>query len=262
MKPVISLLTDYGLKDPYVAQIKAVILSYVRDTAIIDLTHEVSAFNEIQAAFILKISAPHMPRGTIHVCVVDPGVGSERRSIVIETRRGDLFIGPDTGFMVPAAEELRIKSVYMIDESKLPPRKCETFHGRDVFAHVAGMLATGRSLSEIGMKTSEYVKLKLPEPKFSESKIEAKVMHVDRFGNVITNIPSEKFFARHGEEVMVIAADEQVKCRYVKAYAYAPMGNPLITDGGTGYIEFSINRGNAASRFGISPGDKIVFQKV
>jgi len=262
VKPVISLLTDYGLKDPYVAQIKAVILSYARDAAIIDLTHEISAFNELQAAFILKISTSHMPKETIHVCVVDPGVGSERRGIIVQTRRGDVFIGPDTGFMIPAAEELGISSVYVIDESKLPPKKCETFHGRDVFAHVAGMLATGRSLNEIGIKTIKYARLKLPEPRFTENLIEARAMHVDRFGNVITNIPSEKFFAKHGDQMLVAVGDEKIKCRYVKSYAHASVGEPLLTDGGTGYVELSINRGSAASRFRISPGDELLFQKI
>ena len=116
MRPVIALLTDFGLRDPYVAQVKAVILSYCRDAAIIDVTHDVSAFNELQAAFILKVNAPYMPPGTIHVSVIDPGVGSKRRSIIIESRRGDIFIGPDTGFMIPAAEELGINAVYVIDD--------------------------------------------------------------------------------------------------------------------------------------------------
>ncbi len=258
MRSVVSILTDFGTKDPYVAEIKAVILSYRRDAVIIDLTHEISAFNELEAAFILKISAPYMPDGTIHICVVDPGVGSERRSIAIKTQRGDVFIGPDTGIMIPAAEQLGIEFVYFLDVTRLPPRKSETFHGRDVFAHAAGMLAAGKALDEIGVKTSNYAKLDLPKPRPLKGGIEATVMHIDRFGNLITNVAPEKFFAKHGSEVLVKIRDEEFKCRYVKSYAYVPVGSPLLTEGGTGYVELSINRGNAASRFDLKPGDKII----
>ncbi|MCD6341804.1 MAG: S-adenosyl-l-methionine hydroxide adenosyltransferase family protein [Thaumarchaeota archaeon] len=261
MKPIISLLTDYGLKDPYVAQVKAVILSYCVDAVIIDLTHEISAFNELQAAFLLKVSAPHMPKGTIHVCIVDPGVGTERRGIIIKTRRGDVFIGPDTGFMIPAAEELGIERVCLIDESRLPPRFSETFHGRDVFAHVAGKIASGEKIEEIGGEISDFARLELPEPMISGEKIGAVAVHVDRFGNVITNVKPKLFSARFGDQVVIKHKDVEIKCKYVKSYAHVPLGEPLITIGGTGYIEISVNRGNAAEKFGIVPGSKLTFIK-
>ena len=257
MRPVIALLTDFGLRDPYVAQVKAVILSYCRDAAIIDVTHDVSAFNELQAAFILKINAPYMPPGTIHVSVIDPGVGSKRRSIIIETRRGDIFIGPDTGFMIPAAEELGINAVYVIDDSKLPPRISETFHARDVFAPVAGMIASGKDVRELGREISDYVRFKLPEPKISEDEIGVTVMHVDRFGNVITNLKSRESPLRVGERIRVSMKDKEITCEFVKSYAYVGVGEPLLTIGGSGYVEFSINRGSAAERFGLRPGDKL-----
>jgi len=259
--PIISLLTDFGLRDPYVAQVKAVILSYCRDAAIIDLTHEVAAFNELQAAFLLKISAPHMPEGTIHVCVVDPGVGAGRRGIILETSRGDYFIGPDTGFMAPAAEELGVRRAYIIDEARLPPRKEETFHARDVFAHVAGRLAAGADPSELGWRTESYARLELPKPEPRPEGVEAIVMHVDRFGNLITNLRPEDLDLRHGDEIIILLPSGELKCRFLKAYGHAPVGSPLLTLGGTGYIELSINRGNAAESYGLRPGDKIIVSK-
>ncbi|MCX8187319.1 MAG: S-adenosyl-l-methionine hydroxide adenosyltransferase family protein [Nitrososphaeria archaeon] len=257
MRPIIALLTDFGLRDPYVAQVKAAILSRCRDAVIIDVTHEISAFNELQAAFILKVNAPHMPPGTIHVSVVDPGVGSGRRGIILTTKRGDVFIGPDTGFMVPAAEELGIRRAYAIEESRLPSRVSETFHARDVFAPVAGMVASGKEPGEIGREVSDFARLALPEPKISGSEVEVMVMHVDRFGNAITNLYSGNMPLRLGDEVKVEVGGREITCRLVRSYAYVGTGEPLLTIGGSGYLELSINRGSAAEDFGLKPGDKL-----
>ncbi len=262
LKPIVALLTDFGLKDPYVAQVKAAILSYCRDAVIIDVTHEISAFNELQAAFILKVSAPHMPPGTIHVSVVDPGVGSKRRGIIFVTRRGDVLIGPDTGFMFPAAEELGINKVYVIDESKLPPRFSETFHARDVFAPVAGMIASGRSVEELGHETSDFAKFALPEPIISDDEIEVTVMHIDRFGNVITNLGLRNLPLRTGEKIRIAVEGREIVCEFVKSYAYVGVGDPLLTIGGSGYLELSINRGSAAEEFGLRPGNRLKLRRL
>ena len=261
LRPVISLLTDFGLGDPYVAQVKAVILSYCRDAAIIDLTHEVQAFNELQAAFILKVSAPHMPEGTIHLCVIDPGVGTRRRGIILETARGDVFIGPDTGFMAPAAEELGVKAAYVIDESKLPARRSETFHARDVFAHVAGRLALGAGPRELGERAESYSRMVLPEPRPTAEGVEAMIMHVDRFGNLITNLKPENLSSELGEELLIELPSGKLRCRLVKSYGHVPEGSPLLTVGGTGYVELSVNRGSAAERFRLKPGDRILVRR-
>lgn len=260
-RPVISLLTDFGLRDPYVAQVKAVILSYCRDAVIVDLTHEVQAFNELQAAFILEVSAPHMPEKTIHLCVIDPGVGTRRRGIILETRRGDMFIGPDTGFMAPAAEELGIKAAYVIDESRLPPRKSETFHARDVFAHVAGRLALGARPNDLGEKAESYSRTILPEPRLSADGVEAMIMHVDRFGNLITNLKPKHLSSELGESFLIELPSGELRCRFVKSYGHVPEGSPLLTVGGTGYIELSVNRGSAAERFRLKPGDRISIRR-
>ena len=262
MRPFIALITDYGVKDPYVAQIKAVILRYRDDTVIIDVTHEVEAFNELEAAFLLKTYVGHMPPGTIHLCVIDPGVGAGRRGIILSTRRGDIFIGPDTGFMVPAAEELRLDKAYIIDESKLPPRRSETFHGRDVFAHVAGLLVSGRSPEDIGIETENYSSISIPQPEIIGKRVEAIVMHVDRFGNLVTNL-SPSMLERVGglgDSFRVRYHSGEVSCRWVKAYGMVGVGEPLLVEGGTGYIEFSVNRGDAAKLTGLKPGDRIVIE--
>ena len=257
-RPVISLLTDYGLRDPYVAEVKAVILSYCMDAVIIDVSHEVSAFNELEAAFLLTTYVKYMPEGTIHVCIIDPGVGAGRRGIVVKTMRGDLFIGPDTGFMIPAAELLGISRVYEIDESKLPSRSSETFHGRDVFAHVAGRLAAGVEIEDIGVEIDDYVRMRLPKPVVGENWIDATIMHVDRFGNLITNLRPDLLSSRiRSKELVIEFKGRAIRCKFVKAYGLAGIGEPLLTVGGTGFIELAVNKGSAVETFKLGVGDVI-----
>ena len=257
-RPIVALLTDFGTRDPYVAQMKAVILSYREDALLIDVTHEVEPFNELEAAFLLASYTPYMPPGTIHLCVVDPGVGSKRRGIVLETVRGDLFIGPDTGFMVPAAERLGLEAAYWIDEDRLPPRVSETFHGRDVFAHVVGRLAAGMSLEEIGRQVDDYRRMELPQPLVRDGVIEAIVMHVDRFGNLVTNLRPELLSKVLGSERLRLSfRGGEIVCGFRRAYGFVEEDEPLLTVGGSGYVELAINRGSAAERFRLKPGDRV-----
>lgn len=257
-RPIIAFMTDYGTRDTYVTQVKAVILRYRRDVLIIDVTHEVEPFNELEAAFLLTTYVPYMPAGTIHLCIVDPGVGGERKPIIILTSRGDVFIGPDTGFMIPAAEQLGIVSVYEIDESKLPGRFSETFHGRDVFAHVAGMIAAGVSPSEIGKEVIEYKRLVLHKPIKKDDYIEVAVLHIDRFGNIITNLKPKDLQIDFGDIIDISTPSGiTVSCPFVKSYSGVTEGSFLTTIGGSGYIEVSINRGHANEKLRIRAGDKL-----
>jgi S-adenosylmethionine hydrolase len=256
-RPVISILTDFGLMDPYVGQVKGVILSYCRDVVIIDLMHEVMPFNELQAAFILRVSAPYMPPATIHLCVVDPGVGMGRRGIILETTRGDVFVGPDTGLMVPAAEILGVSTAYEIDEPKLPPRETETFHARDVFAHVVGRLAQGEEPSSLGRRVESYAVIRLPEPVIEGNSAKATIMHVDRFGNLVTNLRPAQLGLELGDEALVRFPGRELRCRYVRSYGFVGAGQPLLTVGGWGYLELSVNRGSAAEILGLRPGDSL-----
>lgn len=257
-KPIIALITDYGLKDTYVSQVKAVILSYRRDVVLIDVTHEVEPFNEVEAAFLITTYVPYMPSGTLHVCIVDPGVGGKRKPIIIHTARGDIFIGPDTGLMIPAAEQLGIVNVYEIDESIFPKRFSETFHGRDLFAHTVGKLITGASLDEVGKRLLEYNRLILPKPVKVGEYIEATILHVDRFGNIITNLKREDLNIEFGELLEICTPSSGVIiCPFLQSYSRVKVGDYLTTIGGSGYIELSINKGNAAEKLRIKSGDKL-----
>lgn len=257
-RPVVALITDYGLKDTYVAQLKAIILGYRIDTVILDVTHEVEPFNKLEAAFLLTTYVPYMPPGTIHLCIIDPGVGGRRKPIIVHTSRRDVLIGPDTGFMIPAAEQLGILSVYEINESRLPKRFSETFHGRDVFAHVAGMVALGVPPSELGREIVEYERLAIPKPVKKEDYVEATVLHIDRFGNIITNLRTTDLEIAFGDIIEISTLTGfVVNCPFVKTYSEVPEGSFLTTVGGSGYIEISINMGSADEKIRLRAGDVI-----
>src|SRR5712691_2162515 len=185
---VVTLLSDFGLRDGYVAQMKGTILELCPNALITDISHDVERHNIPMRSFILETSAPYFPEATIHVAVVDPGVGSARKAIVIECKAG-LLIGPDNGLMARASEKLGLKSIYEIREKEFQRKLgSSTFHGRDVFAYTAGLIASGRKPEEVGPRVSKLERLNLTSPRLFGKKLICQVLHVDAFGNVITNI--------------------------------------------------------------------------
>lgn len=261
---IITLLTDYGIDDPYVAEVKGVILSIARNVQIVDITHNVPSFDERRAAFLLLISAKYFPKDTIHICVVDPKVGTERRGIFILTKRGHIFIGPDTGIMWPAVNEAGIVRIYEIDESKLPPRRYETFHGRDVFAYVAAKLAIGVKPSKLGRVISNMVKLDILKPSLDRNCLHAEIMHIDKFGNIITNVSEEdmKMLGPPIGNYEVTIGGRSFNLPFCKTYAEVPVGKMLMLFGGTGFLEISVNMGSAAKLMDARIGDRVHIRRV
>src|SRR6266446_10288918 len=185
---VVTLLSDFGLGDGYVAQMKGTILDLCPNAVITDICHDVERHNIPMGSFILETSAPYFPEDTIHVAVVDPGVGSARKAIVIECNAG-LLIGPDNGLMARASEKLGLKSIYEIREKEFQRTSVSsTFHGRDVFAYAAGMIASGRRPEEVGPRVSKLETLDLSPPTLLGKKLICQILHVDVFGNVITDV--------------------------------------------------------------------------
>src|SRR2546427_2025833 len=188
---VVTLLSDFGLGDGYVAQMKGTILDLCPNAVITDISHDVERHNIPMGSFLLETTVPYFPKGTIHVAVVDPGVGSARKAIVIECNAG-LLIGPDNGLMARASEKLGLKSIHEIREKEFQRTPVSsTFHGRDVFAYVAGLIASGRRAEEVGPRLSKLEKLNLSPPVLSGKKLVCQVLHVDVFGNVITDVGEE-----------------------------------------------------------------------
>jgi S-adenosylmethionine hydrolase len=258
LNPIVTLTTDFGLKDPYVAEMKAVILSINSNAVIVDITHEIEKFNVQMGAYVLASASPYFPKGTIHVVVVDPGVGTRRRPILIQTKRG-FYIGPDNGVLVLAAKNQGIEHIYEIKNRKfMMPKISNTFHGRDVFAPAAAHLTKGTQPSEFGPEIREIVIPKFAKVVQRDGAFFGEVLHVDDFGNVITNFREKELKAlRIRDMVSLEIKGANLKLKLCKAYAEVGAQKPLAIIGSHNFLEISINQGNAAKTFKIEVGDEV-----
>jgi S-adenosylmethionine hydrolase len=261
---VITLLTDYGIRDSYVAEVKGAILRINPDVTIVDISHSVESYNVREGAFHLARSVTYFPNDSIHVAVVDPGVGGERSSIIIETHRGTL-IGPDNGLLAPAAERLGVDRVVKITERKLlPPRVSDVFDGRDTFGPVASLIAKGEPATSFGPVVDGYTRIPTYTAKITDKGIEASVIHVDGFGNLVTSITYDML------ELLGLEPDSmvtfEVKGRrftlpYVRNFSSVPRREPLAVVAGGGYLEISINMGNAMKSFEVERDESVLLTK-
>ena len=258
----ISLTTDFGLKDPYVAEIKAVILTICPTSTIVDITHEVEKFSVRMGAFMLASAAPYFSKGTVHLGVVDPGVGTQRRPIIVETEQS-FFVGPDNGLLILAAEAQGIKQMRVIESRRLMlPHVSNTFHGRDIFSPVAAHIANGVSLEEFGPQITDVVKPEFTRVIRTTDSLAGEVLHVDDFGNIITNIRSKEIAAFHESVIQVVFQSHPPRQMKVSmTYADTKPQEPLALIGSHQYLEIALNQGNAARTFFVKAGDKITLSK-
>lgn len=249
---MITLLSDFGLADTYVGQVKGAILSVAPSATIVDLTHGVPPQDVRAGAFLLWSGVETFPSGSIHVAVVDPGVGSPRRAIVLGSRRGDLFVGPDNGLLVPAVERLGgvVESVELSERRYWRPVPSSTFHGRDIFGPVAGHLANGVRIGEVGRAIAHVERLTLPRP----DGLNGEVVHVDTFGNLITNLPAaalpERFVAHIGKHTIEPATH----------YGAVAPGQLLALVGSAGLLEICARDASAAALTGATRGAPVRVQ--
>lgn len=259
MPKIVTLTTDFGLNDPYVAEMKGVILGICLNSVIVDVTHNVEKFNIRQGALMLASAAPYFPEGTIHVAVVDPGVGTQRRPIIIQTER-NVFVGPDNGVLMLAAEAQGIKHIYKIENERFfAVQVSNTFHGRDVFAPVAAHIATGNvNLEEFGPEISDAVKPEFSKIRRTKGGLVGEVLHVDSFGNIITNVNTKDFERLKTSRIKVDLPNLKLQLNFTKTYAEVKPGEPATLIGSHNYLEIAVNQGNAAAKFQVQVGDKIV----
>ena len=254
MKPLVSLLTDFGHTDPFVGEMKAVIFSICHDVSVVDITHGVERFNVRAGALILASAATCFPAGTVHLAVVDPGVGSKRRPIAVESRRS-LYVGPDNGLLIPAAKAEGIQCAYeLTNRSLMRDTISFTFHGRDVFAPVAAHLACGTPLKESGVEITDYVQLSFGAPKFEKGEATCEVLHNDQFGNVVTNIPNGTAGKLSGR-LFVCIRRRRFRAKLVKAYSELEAKELGLLIGSHGFLELACRESSAASRLGVTPGN-------
>lgn len=256
---VITLTTDFGTSDWYVGTMKGVILNISPNAKIVDITHEIPQGDIRAAAFSLLCSYKYFPKGTIHVVVVDPTVGSNRKPIAIKTD-SYWFIAPDNGALSYAAMNEKIQDIRLIENERfLLKRKGNTFHGRDVFAPIAAHIAKGKiSPSKIGKRLSDYIKLDYPKTEQKGNEVAGKIIYIDRFGNCITNIEFKDESEYLNSQIFIGNKKIATVCR---CYADVESGAPVAVFGSSGFIEIAIRDGNAAKKLNLQTGAKIRLKK-
>lgn len=255
---IITLTTDFGLADGYVGTMKGVILGIAPAARLVDLSHEITPQNVPQAAYILRRAAPYFPLGTIHLAVVDPGVGSARRPLLVVTPQA-MFVGPDNGLFTFALDQPAAQA-YVLDRPETwLPQISNTFHGRDIFAPVAARLATGFAPDELGTPICDAVRFDQPAPqRLGNDEIVGHVIHVDRFGNLISDVPAA--WLTDGRWRCEIAGQRLETL--TATYADVAPGTllALVSSGGT--LEVAVREGNAARALDIGAGATVTLRRV
>jgi S-adenosylmethionine hydrolase len=259
----ISFLSDFGLQDDFVGTCHGVIKRIAPDAQIIDITHGIEPQAVLQGALVLASTVPYMPEG-VHLAVVDPGVGCGRRSLAVRDAGGRLYVGPDNGLLVPAAEKLG--GVAEVWELTNPAYMLEpvsrTFHGRDVFAPAAAHLSTGVAPEELGpaVDPSSLARLELPRPEIGEARVRATVLYVDRYGNVQLNLSRadvEQVGIVPGTRVELDLGVDKYYATAARTFADARAGDIILDEDAYENIAVAITDGNAAEMFSIRPGQAL-----
>ncbi|NUR78052.1 MAG: SAM-dependent chlorinase/fluorinase [Thermoleophilia bacterium] len=257
MRPVLAFLTDFGTRDHYAGTMKAVALGICPDATLLDITHEVPPHDVLTGALELAAAFKYFPAGTVFVAVVDPGVGSARRGIAVETADYK-FVAPDNGVLTAALREAPAKKMVELTERRYArPTVSRTFEGRDRFAPAGAWLAKGIQLSALGRPVGDIHRIDIPVPEVSADEIVGVVLRVDRFGNLVTNI-DRKAVERlaQGTAITIQAGDERVE-RLVATYAELPAGGVGALFGSTDHLELAAPSASAAEHLGVGRGTRI-----
>jgi S-adenosyl-L-methionine hydrolase (adenosine-forming) len=251
MRPSIALLSDFGTRDHYAGTMKGVILGICPEATLVDITHDITAHDVLEGALQLSASYRYFPVGTVFLAVVDPGVGSGRRGIAAEA--GDYrFVAPDNGVLTMVFREIPPRRVVELSERRYArPTVTRTFEGRDRFAPAAAWLAKGTQLTALGRMITDYQRIDVPTLETSADALRGVAVHVDRFGNLVTNIDRRTFeaFAKHGH-IRILAADRAVE-RLVSTYAEIAAGEVCALFGSSDHLELAANAASAASILGL-----------
>jgi S-adenosylmethionine hydrolase len=257
MHPVITLLTDFGTRDHYVAAMKGVILSMLPEAVLVDISHDVEPQDVAGAAWLLDGCWQEYPQGTVHLVVVDPGVGSRRKAIAVASA-GRILVGPDNGLFTFALDEEGASAREIAAPEIVKPDPNPVFHGRDIFAPTAAALAGGFAFERIGPPLPHPVRLEQPAPEVNSGKVSGEVISIDRFGNLVTNVsPAHLGRAGIDPDEMVVEIAGRLVSNFVVYYDAAPSGEAVVLTGSRGLLELACKNGDAARTLGAARGDKL-----
>lgn len=261
MNKIITFTTDFGYKDEYVASVKAAILSYSTDIMIVDISHEITPFSILEGAFVLASAAPHFKKA-VHLAVVDPEVGSQRKPLILKTQFGHFLVGPDNGLLIPAAERLGgIAQAFKIIPDRFVAWKIsQTFHGRDIFAPASAMLVMDIAPEEIGEPIDGNCLCPSPfKVEFNKKSLKCLVVNVDRFGSLRLGISFDVISRNYGKPKRIKLKADRVEWQFNfgEYFMQFKKGELFFYEDSSGYVAISANLESASKILGLSLGDKV-----
>ncbi len=265
MRPVLTFTTDFGADGPYVAEMKGVAISLCPDATLVDVTHDVPPQNVRAGAFVMMRVVPHYPAGTVHVGVVDPGVGTDRAIICLRVA-GQFLVGPDNGLLSWAAEKLadlhdsKIECRRVANKELWRGEVSSTFHGRDIMTPVAAHLARGVPFDAVGPRMDDWLRLAWPPIERNATSVTGEVIFVDHFGNLVTNVPGSAVQQLAGQGRLMCDAGALRGIPVVNTYGAATPGSVVCIVGSADLAEIAVVNGNAAERLGLPIGQRVTIR--
>jgi len=261
---IIGLITDFGARGQhYVASMKGVILNINPKANIIDIAHNITPFSIIEAAYIIKSTYSLYPKNTLFIIVVDPGVGSSREIILIRTKSGYFFIGPNNGIFTNVFDSSELsKCIHIKNEQYFNTPISKTFHGRDIMAPIGAYLSKGVNIDKFGSEfpIAKLIDFPIELKKISDIEIRCTIQYIDEFGNLITNIQGNSLIFKEGADMAIRTGEQKIRGNFVKFFEEVFVNSLLFIVGSSGFLEISKNQGNAASDLGLKVGDVITIE--
>lgn len=256
MSKIITLTSDFGQQDHYVSTMKAVILGIAPDSRLIDISHEIPPQDVMAGAWVVRNATPYFPDNTIHLVVVDPGVGTQRHPVALKIGN-HYYVGPDNGIFSLVADQQDYQACKLTNKDFWMSDQSNTFHGRDIFAPVAAHLSNGIPFHQLGEELKELVTYRWAKPIADKDGIQGWILHIDRFGNLISNIPQEMIDKVIGEKRMKIYVGNTILDHFEESYGFVEDGEPVAYIGSSGMLEVAISKGNASEMLSVRKGAQI-----
>ena len=265
--PTVVFMTDFGTVDDSVALCKGVMYGITPNLRIVDLTHQVTPFSIQDGARFLFGATPYFPAGAVFVVVIDPGVGSTRKPVVVKSKRGQFFVLPDNGLMTMVEDRDGIESIREITNQDwmIGARISSTFHGRDIFSPVGARVARGDDWKQVGPELKQLVRLDLKPTKVDDKGLSGEVIALDGpYGNLITNIDAEDFLKlgyQRGEKLKVTIATHEIEMPFVKTFSDVPVKQPLLFIDSRGRVSFAVNQASFAATYNVEPPQPVFIRR-